>query len=86
VGGTAHSLAAVGGAPPPRKFSNVERLPLPRLKAVHEDVLKLRAQRARPEPLPAINDYRCVLHAHAEDSDHTGGTLPEMLADAKTAG
>src|SRR5437879_3136957 len=26
------------------------------------------------------------MHAHAEDSDHTGGTLPEMLADAKKAG
>src|SRR5262245_49295226 len=26
------------------------------------------------------------MHAHAEDSSHTGGTLPEMLADAKKAG
>src|SRR5436190_60095 len=29
---------------------------------------------------------RCILHAHAEDSDHTGGTLNEMLADAKMSG
>src|SRR5262249_53651882 len=36
-------------------------------------------------PLRGLNDYRCILHAHAEDSDHTGGTLPEMLADAKKA-
>jgi hypothetical protein len=33
-----------------------------------------------------LNDYRCIMHAHAEDSAHTGGTLPEMLADAKKAG
>src|SRR5262249_27555659 len=37
-------------------------------------------------PRPGITDFRCILHAHAEDSDHTGGTLPEMLADAKKAG
>jgi hypothetical protein len=72
--------------PPARKYSNVERLALPRLKATHEDVMKLRAQRVRIAPLPGLSDYRCILHAHAEDSDHTGGTLPEMLADAKKAG
>jgi hypothetical protein len=75
-----------GNQPPARKYSNVERLALPRLKAVHEDVLKLRAQRTGIAPRPGLNDYRCILHAHAEDSDHTGGTLPEMLADAKKAG
>ena len=80
------ALPADGNQPPTRKYSNVERLALPRLKAVHEDVLKLRAQRRAIAPLPGLNDYRCILHAHAEDSDHTGGTLPEMLADAKKAG
>src|SRR5437762_13634181 len=80
------ALPAETNQPPARKYSNVERMALPRLKATHEDVIKLRAQRARIEPLPGLNDYRCILHAHAEDSDHTGGTLPEMLADAKKAG
>src|SRR5258706_443788 len=44
--------------------------------------------RSRPgsPPFCSWNDYRCILHAHAEDSAHTGGTLPEMLADAKQAG
>ena len=79
-------LAAEGNQPTARKYTNVERLALPRLKAVHEDVLKLRAQRKPLDPLPGLNDYRCILHAHAEDSSHTGGTLPEMLADAKKAG
>jgi hypothetical protein len=59
---------------------------LPRLKATHEDVQKLKETGQPVAPLPGLNDYRCILHAHAEDSDHTGGTLPEMLADAKKAG
>ena len=37
-------------------------------------------------PVPGLNDYRAILHAHAEDSAHTGGTRPEMLADAKKVG
>ena len=80
------ALPAETNQPPARKYSNVERMALPRLKATHEDVIKLRAQRARIVSMPGLNDYRCILHAHAEDSDHTGGTLPEMLADAKKAG
>ncbi len=78
--------AAAGGDPPRRKYTNVERLSLARLAAVHADVEKLRARRVRVPPLPGLNDYRCILHAHAEDSSHTGGTLPDMLADAKKAG
>ena len=37
-------------------------------------------------PLPGLKDYRAILHAHAEDSAHTGGTRPEMLADARKVG
>ena len=80
------ALPSEGNQPPARKYTNVERLATPRLKAVHEDVLKFRTQRTKLSPLPGLTDYRCILHAHAEDSDHTGGTLPEMLADAKKAG
>jgi len=78
--------AAESNRPPARKHSNIERLTLVRLKAVHDDVEKLKARRTAVAPLPGLNDYRCILHAHAEDSTHTGGTLPEMLADAKRAG
>src|SRR6478609_7635591 len=77
---------AVAAEPPPRKHSNLERLALDRLAAVHADVEKFKPQRTEIPPRPGLNDYRCILHAHAEDSDHTGGTLPEMLADAKKAG
>jgi hypothetical protein len=74
------------GELPRRKHSNVERLALARLAAVHRDVQKLKARRVRVPALPGLNDYRCVLHAHAEDSSHTGGTLPEMRDDARKAG
>jgi hypothetical protein len=78
--------AGIAGEPPPRKRTNLQRLSLARLTAVHEDVRKLGRRRVRIPPLPGLNDYRCILHAHAEDSSHTGGTLAEMLADARKAG
>jgi hypothetical protein len=78
--------AGNAGEPPPRKYANVERLPLVRLAAVHADVQKFERERISLPPLPGLNDYRCILHAHADDSTHTGGTLPELLADAKKAG
>jgi hypothetical protein len=76
----------VAAEPPKRKHSNIERLSLEHLAASHADAEKLKAQRIDIPPRPGMTDYRCILHAHAEDSEHTGGTLPEMLADAKKAG
>lgn len=78
--------AGTAGELPRRKYTNGERLLLVRLAAVHADIHKLQAQRIRIPPLPGLKDYRCILHAHAEDSTHTGGTLAEMLADAKKVG
>jgi hypothetical protein len=78
--------AGSAGEPLRRKYANVQRLALARLAAVHADVQKLQTRRVQIPPLPGLNDYRCILHAHAEDSTHTGGTLPEMLADARKAG
>lgn len=72
--------------PPKRKYTNLQRLEPAHLKAVHEDVEKLKAKREKILTRAGLNDYRCILHAHAEDSTHTGGTLNEMLADAKKAG
>ena len=83
-GSTVH--AAEANRPPSRKYSNLERLALPRLQAVHDDVQNLKARRVEVAPRIGLQDYRCILHAHAEDSAHTGGTLAEMLADAKKAG
>ncbi len=67
------------------KWSTIQRLAPERLKAAHEDVLRIQASRQALPALPGLNDYRAILHAHAEDSAHTGGTRPEMLAEAKKA-
>jgi hypothetical protein len=77
--------ASMAAEPLTRKYPNTQRLSLEHLSAVHADVEKLKSQRADIAPRPPLNDYRCILHAHADDSTHTGGTLPEMLADAKKA-
>jgi hypothetical protein len=70
---------------PGRKYTTLERLKPERLRSVHED--RLRYQRSRKAvPLQTgLQDYRAILHAHAEDSSHTGGTRPELLAAAKRA-
>jgi hypothetical protein len=71
---------------PVRKYSSVERMKTVHLKAAHEDAERLQQARRSLPPLPGLHDYKAIIHAHAEDSDHTGGTRPEMLADAKKAG
>lgn len=72
--------------PPARQLSTVERMTLPHLAAVRRDIERLAAKRVVLPPLPGWTDYRCICHAHAEDSAHTGGTRAEMLADAHRAG
>jgi hypothetical protein len=73
-------------AEPKRKYSPVERMAPARLKATDEDVRRIQRSRRPLSPRPGPHDYRAILHAHAEDSAHTGGTRPEMLAEAKVAG
>lgn len=74
--------------PGPRKKA-MQRFSMERLEAQHKDVEKIRAGRLELTPVviggATLNDYRSILHAHAEDSAHTGGTRPEMLVDAKRA-
>jgi hypothetical protein len=71
---------------PRRRFDTIERLSDQRLAAVHRDGDRLREAVSRPEPYPGLVDYRAIFHAHASDSEHTGGTLDEILDDAKRAG
>jgi hypothetical protein len=71
---------------PGRKYTTVERLQLARLRAVHEDRMRLQRARRPVSLRTGYEDYRAILHAHAEDSTHTGGTRPEMLASAKRTG
>jgi hypothetical protein len=71
---------------PTGKLTPTERMKTAHLKAAHEDAGRLQKSRKALPPLPGLHDYKAILHAHAEDSAHTGGTRPEMLADAKKAG
>lgn len=71
---------------PGRKYTTLERLKPEHLRAVHDD--RLRYQRSRkPVSLQhGYQDFKAILHAHAEDSAHTGGSRPELLAAAKQTG
>jgi hypothetical protein len=68
------------------RLTPAERMKTVRLRAAHEDALRLQQTRKTLAPFSGLHDYKAILHAHAEDSAHTGGTRPEMLADAKKAG
>jgi acetyl esterase/lipase len=68
------------------KRTTAERLSTEHLRAAHEARLKFAQER---KPLPnfgVYEDLRAVLHVHAEDSNHTKGTRPEVLAAAKKTG
>lgn len=69
-----------------KRVSSLDRMTTAHLKATHEAVNALRTSRRNLPPLPALKDFRAIFHAHAEDSAHTGGTRPEMLAEARKAG
>lgn len=79
-------LYAAEPAPNSKKWTSLERMTETHLKATHADVLSIAKQRRIVPAMPGLVDYRAILHAHAEDSAHTGGTRPEMLAEAKKAG
>src|SRR5438093_5069718 len=68
------------------RFTAEQRLEPARLKAAHaarEQFAKI----CRPVPeVGALQDFRAVIHVHAEDSDHTKGTRAEVLAAAKQTG
>jgi hypothetical protein len=74
------------GPSPRRRYTPAERMAPARLKAAHQDAELIRKRRRMLPGLPGLNDYRAILHAHAEDSTHTGGTRPEMQAEARKAG
>ena len=71
---------------PGRKFTSIERVKIEHLRAVHADRARFDGER-KPVSLPTgYNDYRGLMHSHAEDATHTGGTRPELLAAARRAG
>lgn len=84
-------LAAAGShlslfQPIERKHTSIERMSLDRLRSVHDDRARYQRSRRPVQLKTGLRDFRAILHAHAEDSLHTGGTRVEMLEAAKDAG
>jgi hypothetical protein len=71
---------------PGRKYTTVERMQVAHLKAVHDDRLKIAASRHEVADKTGYTDFRAVMHVHASDSPHTGGTREELLGAAILAG
>src|SRR6185436_12655060 len=67
-------------------LSPLQRLESDHLKAAHEARLQFARERQVLTNMGVYEDYRAVLHVHAEDSDHTKGTRQEVLAAAKKTG
>jgi len=67
-------------------LSSTQRLERKHLQAVHEARMEFARQRVALTNLSVYEDYRAVIHVHAEDSDHTGGTRAEVLTAARKAG
>ena len=82
----AHAQFGRQPSAPGRKYTALERMAPERLKAATEDAERHQAGRQAVQLQSGYNDYHAIMHAHAEDSSHTGGTRPEMLADAKKVG
>jgi hypothetical protein len=71
---------------PGRRYTTIQRLQPERLSALHEDRLRYQQSRKPVSLQTGYQDFKAILHAHAEDSAHTGGTRPELLAAAKQTG
>lgn len=69
-----------------RKYTTIERLRPERLRAVSDDRSRYQKSRHMVSLETGYGDFRGVMHAHAEDSTHTGGTRAELLAAAKSTG
>src|SRR6185503_957335 len=67
-------------------YTSVERMQIERLRATHEARLRYASAKRPVKLATGYADYRAILHAHAEDSSHTGGTRPELLAAALRTG
>ncbi|GEM_PF-214474 len=68
------------------RLSSLERLKPEHLKATHEARLAFQRDRISLPNLGVYQDFRAVIHVHAEDAPHTKGTRPEVLQAAQKAG
>src|SRR5436309_2423556 len=79
-------LLAAAAALAGEKPASIQRLETEHLQATHEARLKFARERVAVTNFSIYEDYRTVIHVHAEDSAHTGGTRAEVLAAAKKTG
>src|SRR6185503_3918528 len=69
-----------------RALTARQRLEPERLRVAHEARERFARERQELPALSAFEDFRAVLHVHAEDADHTKGTRGQVLAAAKQTG
>ncbi len=69
----------------PATRSVLERLKPERLEAVQQQRLEWVKHRASASAYGVYQDFRAVMHIHAEDAPHTKGTREELLKGAKVA-
>lgn len=84
--GTVQSTFTPARLSPGRRYRTIERLAPERLAAVAADRAALQRSRKAVKLGHGLTDYRAILHAHAEDSAHTGGNRAELLSAAKRTG
>ena len=79
-----HSASAAGFEGIRRSVA--ERLESDHLRATHQERERLKTIRVTLPSSGIYEDFRAVMHVHAEDSDHTKGTRKEVLQAAKAVG
>lgn len=67
-------------------WNSLQRIELSHLKTVHEARQRFATQRKTLPSRAVFDDYRAILHVHAEDAAHTGGKREEVLRAAKQTG
>lgn len=72
--------------PPTRSLTPLQRVEREHLQATHEARLRFAQERRPPPDHGLYQDFRAIIHAHAEDADHTKGTRLELLAAARKTG
>ena len=75
-----------GNPRPGRKYTTLQRLSMERLRATNEQRLSLQNSRNKVKTQTGFTDFKAIMHAHADDSAHTGGSRPEILKAAKSTG
>jgi hypothetical protein len=70
----------------PIRADAVERLGLERLRATHEQVAALAAQRREVSLTSQYDDYRAQMHVHSAFSHDSNGTIEEIVDAARAVG